>query len=160
MSKIEKIFIGFFVVIGILFWSVILVTSFSPFRLYYVDGKSMNEFGLLNDDYILIKDTPCSVGDYCVFQWDECYPNCEQNSHIEIGETYIKKLVQVDDNQCHWFEGNPTGLYTYDSRTFGCITHKQFHTIGVVIWSQPHIFKKVETNIYDGEINHSSSLKK
>ena len=86
----------------------------------------MVEYGLKNGQKIFYNDgDTCKVGDFCIYEKGE-------------GKYIVKKLISINDG-CYWFEGNPSGYKSTDSRSYGCLTKDEFNTIGVV---KPNFDKK------------------
>ena len=105
-----------------------------PFR---VEGVSMREFGFKTDDIINVyKPTlirKCSVGDICVFHClsEKCNHSPEEQIAMNGGKYIIKQLKQKND-KCYWFEGNPSGKRTDDSRAYGWLCENDINVIGIV----------------------------
>lgn len=79
---------------------------------FSVEGGSMVEYGFDDGDTLFVSlSSNCSVDEFCVFT---------TNDWGEEKGIYIKKLIRINNN-CYFFEGNPSGKQTSDSRHKGCI---------------------------------------
>jgi len=123
MSDSTKMAVLFLSILSVVFFFMGKPSNTLNDEVYHVDGLSMVEYGFDNNIAISVnKSDECLTGDICVFDWI---------STEQVGHTYVKKLIRVE-NGCYWFEGNPSGMHTYDSRNFGCVTDQQIHIIGTV----------------------------
>lgn len=101
---------------------------------FYVEGRSMEQYGINDGEYIeTVLETP-NLNDTVVF--DCMKPGCEPSPYI-----YIKKLTDVREDGCYWLEGNKKAWYdtkdriwheSIDSRKFGWLCPGQINIQGVI----------------------------